>query len=139
MGPAASLPIFQGGALQGRYRARRAEYDAAVADYDRAVLGAYRQAADAVTSARKTRERLVDARAALAASEDAYAIAQARYEGGLSSYLDVLAVQDRLLRARLAVVDLDAALRGADIALISALGGGFDAAASRAAGDFIDG
>ncbi|MDR2856283.1 MAG: efflux transporter outer membrane subunit [Novosphingobium sp.] len=127
-GPAVSLPIFHGGQLQGRYRGARATYDEAVADYDRTVIGAYHDVADAVTGQRSVAQQLVDARVALAASQDAYAVARARYEGGLSSYLDVLVVQDRLLQARLAVAGLDADLRSLDIALIRALGGGFDAA-----------
>jgi NodT family efflux transporter outer membrane factor (OMF) lipoprotein len=125
-GPAISLPIFHGGAIQGRYRGARASYDEAVADYDRSVLGAYQQVADAVTSQGATRKRLADARDALAASQDAYDIAEARYRGGLSNYLDVLTVQDRLLQARLAVAGLNGDLRSVDIALIRALGGGFE-------------
>lgn len=125
VGPAFTLPVFHGGELQGRYRVSRADYDAAVADYDRTVLGAYQQVADAVTISRKVNERLADARSALAASEDAYKVARLRYEGGLSNYLDVLVVHDRLLQVRLAVAGLEGAARSADIALIRALGGGF--------------
>lgn len=124
-GPAISLPIFHGGSIQGRYRGARATYDEAVATYDQAVLSAYREVADAVTSQRAAGRRLLDARAALAASQDAYDVARMRYDGGLSNYLDVLTVQDRLLQARLAVAALDADLRSLDIALIRALGGGF--------------
>lgn len=125
LGPAISLPLFHGGALQGRYRGAAAIYDEAVADYDRTVLAAYQQAADAVTSRASLAARLADARAALAASEEAHAIARRRYEGGLSTYLDVLAVEDRMLQARLFAQALEAASRSADIALIRALGGGF--------------
>jgi NodT family efflux transporter outer membrane factor (OMF) lipoprotein len=128
VGPAVSLPIFHGGAIQGRYRGARASYDEAVANYDKTVVGAYQDVADAVTNQRSVARQLADARAALAASEDAYAIARQRYGGGLSNYLDVLTVEDRLLQARLAVAGLNADLRTVDVALIRALGGGFDAA-----------
>jgi outer membrane protein TolC len=124
-GGAVSLPIFHGGAISGRYRGARATFDEAVADYDRAVLNAYRQVADAATSRHKLAERLAAAHAALAASEDAHALARKRYEGGLSSYLDVLAVEDRLLQARMVANTMLAAGRSADVALIRALGGGF--------------
>jgi NodT family efflux transporter outer membrane factor (OMF) lipoprotein len=127
VGPAVSLPVFHGGAIQGRYRGARATYDEAVANYDKTVVGAYQDVADAVTGQRAAARQLADARAALAASEDAYTIARQRYQGGLSNYLDVLVVQDRLLQARLAVAAIDADLRSLDIALIRALGGGFDA------------
>lgn len=129
-GPAISLPVFHGGEIQGRYRGARATYDEAVADYDKTVLGAYQQVADAVTSQRAVRQRLADARAAVSASEDAYSVARQRYEGGLSNYLSVLVVQDRLLAARLAVAGLNADLHSLDIALIRALGGGFEPVAT---------
>lgn len=124
-GPAISLPLFRGGMLQGRYRGARAEYDLAVADYDRTVLEAYRQTADAVTLRRFIARRLTEAKAAREASEDAYRMAQLRYKAGLSSYFDVLNVEDRVLQARSSVSDLAAAMRDADIQLIRALGGGF--------------
>jgi NodT family efflux transporter outer membrane factor (OMF) lipoprotein len=126
-GPAISLPIFRGGALQSAYRGQRARYDEAVADYDKIVIAAYQDLADAVTSQRMLLGRIGDARASLAASEDAYEIARKRYEGGLSTYLDVLTVQDRLLEARLIEADLNASAHSLRIALIRALGGGFNA------------
>lgn len=128
VGPAVSLPIFHGGELQGRYRGARAEYDEAVASYDRIVLGAYQQVADAVTSDRSLDQRVIDARKALAASEEAYSLARRRYEGGLSTYLDVLQVQDRMLLTRSRVAAIEAAARSIDITLIRALGGGFNTA-----------
>ncbi|MCK0533050.1 efflux transporter outer membrane subunit [Sphingobium agri] len=125
VGPAISLPIFHGGELSGRYRGARATFDEAVANYDRTVLGAYRDVADAVTGRRLLEQRLTEARAALAASEEAYAIAQKRYRGGLFTFLDVLNVEDQLLSARQSVAELEALTFSTDIALIRALGGGF--------------
>jgi NodT family efflux transporter outer membrane factor (OMF) lipoprotein len=125
-GPAISLPLFHGGALRGRYRGAAASYDEAAANYNQSVLSAYGQVADAVTSRRTIAARLLGTRKALAAGEEAYAIARLRYEGGLSAYIDVLNIEDRLLAVRVAVAELVAAARTADIALIRALGGGYD-------------
>jgi outer membrane protein TolC len=125
-GPAISLPLFRGGALRGRYRGAAASYDEAAASYNQTVLSAYLQVADAVTSRRTIAARLVGARKALAAGEEAYAIARLRYEGGLSAYIDVLNIEDRLLSVRVAVAELVAAARTTDIALIRALGGGYE-------------
>jgi len=124
-GPAISLPIFHGGALKGRYRGARADYDVAVASYNATVLAAYRETADAATMARMAAQRLADARSALAASQDAYDVAMARYKGGLASYLEVLQVEDRLLQARIGATLAQTAVRNSDIALVRALGGGF--------------
>ncbi|KQX20297.1 MULTISPECIES: efflux transporter outer membrane subunit [unclassified Sphingomonas] len=128
--PSISLPIFRGGALSGQYRGARGSYDEAVALYNGTVLAAYREVADAVTSQRGTADRLAQSRQALSDSEEAYAVARKRYEGGLSTYLNVLSSEEKLLQARRAVADLDARTFALDVALVRALGGGFTAAPS---------
>jgi NodT family efflux transporter outer membrane factor (OMF) lipoprotein len=132
-GPAISLPIFRGGELQGKYRGARATYDASVASYDRTVTDAYRAVADAVVSQRALGERLGHSEQALADSQAAYAVAKQRYEGGLSTFLDVLSAQDRALQALRTVADLKARAFTLDVALVRALGGGFTAPAAASA------
>ncbi|MBM7404651.1 MULTISPECIES: efflux transporter outer membrane subunit [Sphingomonas] len=125
VGPAFTLPIFRGGQLSGQYRGARASYDEAVASYDGTVANAYREVADAVTSQRALVERLAQTREALAASEEAWSLARQRYEGGLSTFLDVLTAEDRVLQNRTAVADLEARSFALDVQLVRALGGGF--------------
>jgi NodT family efflux transporter outer membrane factor (OMF) lipoprotein len=129
-GPAISLPIFRGGQLQGRYREVRGGFDEAVAQYDRAVADAFRDVADAVTSQRGLAAQIADRRQALIDSEAAYSVARQRFEGGLSTFLDVLTAEDRVLQARRAVADLNARSFAVDVALVRALGGGFSSPTS---------
>ena len=124
IGPAISLPIFHGGTLSGSYRVARATYDEAVADYDNTVIAALHDAADATASHRMLEQRLVRAGQALSDSEEAYSLARARYEGGLSTYLDVLTAEERMLQYRLTVADLRSRAAVVDVSLIRALGGG---------------
>lgn len=124
-GPAISLPIFRGGQLAGQYKRARAGYDEAVATYDGTVATAFREVADAVTSQRALGTRLAESRQALADSEAAYGIARQRYEGGLSTFLDVLTAEERVLQNRQIVVDLEARAFTLDVQLVRALGGGF--------------
>ena len=126
-GPAISLPIFHGGALQGQYRGARGAYDEAVARYDSGVIQALRQVADAATSQKALIVRLSESRAALADAEEGNALARKRYEGGLSSYLDVLSAEEGVLEARQTVAELEARAFTLDIAMVRALGGGFQA------------
>lgn len=126
-GPAISLPIFHGGELQGRYRGARASYDEAVANYDKIVTDAYHAVADAVVSRTALATRLADSQLSLRDSTAAYGIATQRYQGGLSTFLDVLTAQDRALQAQRTVADLQARAFTLDIALVRALGGGFAA------------
>ncbi len=127
-GPAISLPLFDGGARRGRYRGAEAVYDEAVDNYNKAVVSAYQQVADALSAQATVAQRRSETRAALAASEEAYAIARRRYDGGLSTYLDVLTVEDRLLQVRSAAAGLEALTGRVNIALIRALGGGYQPA-----------
>ena len=125
IGPALSLPIFSGGRLEGNYRASHAEYDASIAAYDGALTQALKDVADVATSSRALGLRLAKSRDAVTSSGQAYAIAQNRYRGGLSNYLDVLAAEDSLIANRRAVADLETRAFALDIALARALGGGF--------------
>jgi NodT family efflux transporter outer membrane factor (OMF) lipoprotein len=125
VGPAVSLPIFEGGRLRAGLRGAEADRDAAVASYDAAVTEAFRQVADVVASSRALRAQLSDSQAALAASEDAYRIAKLRYQGGLSTYPSVLLAEQGTLRRQRIVADLQARALALDVALVRALGGGF--------------
>jgi len=124
-GLALSLPIFSAGRLEGAYRGARADYDAAVADYDQTLVEALQQVADAATSVRQLQTRLTEARRALAASEEAYRIANLRYQGGLTNYLAVLVAEDGLIIQRRTLAILEARTLALDAALARALGGGF--------------
>ncbi|MBB5710931.1 efflux transporter outer membrane subunit [Sphingomonas xinjiangensis] len=133
VGPAVSLPIFRGGQLTGQYRGARAAFDEAVANYDSTVSTAYREVADAVTSQRALATRLSESRQALASSEQAYGVARQRYEGGLSTFLDVLTAEERVLQARQIVADLETRAFTLDVQLVRALGGGFSTTSAAAA------
>ncbi|MDB5467058.1 MAG: efflux system, outer rane lipoprotein NodT family, partial [Phenylobacterium sp.] len=128
VGPAISLPIFEGGRLRAGLRGAEADRDAAVASYDGAVAEAFRQVADVVASQRALGAQLDSSRAALTASEDAYRIARLRYQGGLSTYTQLLTVEQAVLGRRRRVADLEARAFALDVALVRALGGGFHSA-----------
>jgi NodT family efflux transporter outer membrane factor (OMF) lipoprotein len=128
VGPAVTLPIFEGGSLRAGLRGAEADRDAAVASYDAAVTEAFRQVADVVASSRALSSQVADSRAALAASEDAYRIAKLRYQGGLSTYPAVLLAEQGVLQRRRIVADLDSRALALDVQLVRALGGGFHSA-----------
>ena len=125
LGPALRLPIFSLGRLEGAYRGQRGAYDEAVASYDRTLANALRDVADAATGVTSLQAQLASARSALASDEEAYRVAQLRYTGGLSPYLNVLTVENTLIAQRRTVADLEGQAAGVDVALVRALGGGF--------------
>ncbi len=126
-GAAISLPIFEGGRLQGRYRGSRADYDVAVATYDRTLIGALRDVADIVAQRAATERQLVGRREALAAAAEASKLADLRYRAGLSNQIVQLTAEDSMVALSRAVADLEARQLSLDIALIRALGGGYHA------------
>ena len=126
VGPAVTLPIFEGGKLRANLRGARANYDEAVASYDAAVVQALHDVADAAAGERALATRLKESRNALTAYEEAYRVARLRYDGGLANFQTVLLAEDSVLQARRTVVDLEARGFTLDIQLIKALGGGFN-------------
>jgi NodT family efflux transporter outer membrane factor (OMF) lipoprotein len=128
VGPAVSLPIFEGGRLRAGLKGSEAGRDEAVAAYDAAVVEAFHQVADVVASQHALGVQLQQSQAALTASEDAYRVARLRYSGGLSTYTTLLQVEQEVLRRRRTVADLQARAFALDVALVRALGGGFHSA-----------
>ena len=124
-GAAVSLPIFDGGRLQGRYRGARADFDSAVANYDRTLIAALRDVADIVTSRAATERQLSERQDALKAATDAARLAGLRYRAGLSNQLEQLVAEDSMTQLARQVADLQARSLSLDIALIRALGGGY--------------
>ncbi|KIP13743.1 MarR family transcriptional regulator [Burkholderia ubonensis] len=125
--PAIHLPIFDAGALRAQLKGRYADFDYDVAAYNQTLINALSDVATQVTQIRSTDLQLVDARKALDAQSTAYQLAVVRYRSGLNQQLQVLNADDNRLAAETAVVNLEMGRRGQQIALIKALGGGFDA------------
>jgi len=127
VGPALTLPVFDGGRLRATKRGAEAEYDAAKAQYDGVLITALREVADAGTSQRLLAQRLDSAQAAEAGALASWQVASNRYKGGLATYLDVLSSEDALIQTRRTTASLKARAFALDVAMIRALGGGYRA------------
>jgi len=125
VGPAISLPIFNGGRLQGQLRGADADYAEAVANYDRTVVQALQDVADAAVSQKALGGQIVKTGEAVDAAREAWRIQNNRYTGGLSTYLDVLSAEDSLLSNLRVQTDLQSRSFTLDVALVRALGGGY--------------
>jgi NodT family efflux transporter outer membrane factor (OMF) lipoprotein len=128
-GPALHLPIFNRNALRAQFGARLAGYDLAVARYNDSVLGAAREAADASSNLQALEQQRTAAAAGLEAMQRARDLAQLRHRQGLGNYLDVLSADISLLSQQRVVAALRDDQRQATLALIRALGGGYEQAA----------
>jgi NodT family efflux transporter outer membrane factor (OMF) lipoprotein len=124
-GAAIHLPIFDAGKLRADYAGATAGLDEAVANYNETVVAAVRQAADAVTQLRAVEGQAEQQRAALAAAEASFDLAQRRYRSGLNPQQNVLDAQSILIQARRQYAALSSDEASARVALVMAVGGGF--------------
>lgn len=127
VGPALTLPIFEGGALRAQLRGKAAQADAAIAQYNATLVDAVHEVADAIAARQSIGQQIAQQEQALAAAQDAMRLVDQRYQAGLSNYLTVLTVQSSVLKLQQAGVDLKAQALADDVALIRALGGGYTA------------
>ncbi len=130
VGPAIDLPIFEGGALRANLRAHDAQADEAVDAYNATLVRAVREAADAISQRRSTQAQLQAQSRALKLASQAHRLAGQRYAAGLGNELVVLQTQEPVLQLRQLGARLKTQALVDDVALIRALGGGYDAAGS---------
>jgi NodT family efflux transporter outer membrane factor (OMF) lipoprotein len=125
IGPSATLPIFDAGQRNAAVDQARAAFDEAAADYRQSVLDAFRDVEDNLAALRQLELESRTQDAAVAASGRALYQAQQRYTGGLVTYLEVVTAQNTALQAQLTAADIAGRRMTASVALIKALGGGW--------------
>ncbi|WP_084545191.1 efflux transporter outer membrane subunit [Derxia gummosa] len=123
--PAISLPIFEGGRLRAQLKTRAAAADEAIGVYNLTLTLAIRDVANALTSGRAIDRQAEQQRAAQAAAESAYDLAEQRYRAGLGSFLTVLSAESSVLAERRRGTELRARALENQISLVRALGGGY--------------
>ncbi|MFN8653251.1 MAG: efflux transporter outer membrane subunit [Gemmatimonadales bacterium] len=121
-----SIPLFTGGRLVNEQRAARARAEQARARYEQAVLSAAREASDALAGLRLSRDQLAAQETQTQALRRAFALAEKRYESGISSYLEVLDAQRGLFAAELQLVQVERQYLSATVQLYRALGGSWE-------------
>ncbi|SEE98685.1 efflux transporter, outer membrane factor (OMF) lipoprotein, NodT family [Burkholderia sp. WP9] len=125
VGPAIHLPIFDAGELRAQLKGRYADFDYAVATYNQALVAALSEVATQLADLRSTDAQLVDAQTAQDAASKAAELALVQYKAGLTNQLTVLNADVNALSANQSVANLRMNRLDQQIALASALGGGF--------------
>ena len=110
-----------------------AQRDAALAGYEGAIQTAFREVADALAVQGTIAERLRAAAANSEAAADTAALTDARYKGGVDSFLASLDAQRSLYSARRSEIATRLLLAQTRIALFRALGGDSEAGAEAGA------
>jgi len=126
LGPSALATLFDAGRRRGLTEERRAEYDAAVAAYRETALTAFQEVEDQLAALRLLALEEKQQAAAVAAAERAVRLAENRYQGGITTYLEVVTAQTVALSNERTAVDILTRHMTASVNLVKALGGGFE-------------
>ena len=123
--PAITLPIFNMGRLQANVEFNEAVAQQAGLQYQQTLQQALREVSDALVGVRKRQQFRQQQELLVNALVDASQVANMRYEGGVSSYLEVLDTERQLFQAELDLVQARRDESSSVIALYKALGGGW--------------
>ena len=127
LGADALEPILQGGRNRANLAAARAAYDQAVANYRHSVLTAFQEVEDGISNLSTLSQALTTQAAAVDDARKALDIANNRYVGGVTTYLDVITAQTTLLNSERLETQLLGQQMVSSVYLVKALGGSWDA------------
>jgi NodT family efflux transporter outer membrane factor (OMF) lipoprotein len=129
VGPSALFTIFDVGRRRAATDQALAAYDQAVANYRQTVLTGFQQVEDNVAALRILEREAQVQSAAVAAAEKYLALANTRYTGGVTSYLEVTTAESAALSDEVTAVNILGRRMVAAVTLVQALGGGWDRSA----------
>jgi multidrug efflux system outer membrane protein len=120
-------PLFEGGKLRGQLQLSEATKQEMVLNYQKTIAGAFRDVSNALIALNKQRAYREQQEKLVNAAQDAVRLANIRYQGGSTAYLEVLTTSSNLYAAQLNLVSAQQGEALALVQLYSALGGGWQA------------
>jgi multidrug efflux system outer membrane protein len=118
-------PIFEGGKLRGQLKLSEATKQEMVLSYQKTIATAFHDVSNALIAVNKQRDAREQQERLVAAAADAARLAQMRYQGGATSYLEVLTTDATLFSAQLNLVNAQEGEAVSLVQLYQALGGGW--------------
>ncbi len=118
-------PIYAGGRLEAELDVASARERQAIARYQGVVQGAFRDVRAALATQAQARATYEAEQARVAALQESVRLARLRYEGGLSSQLELLDAERQLLAAEINRIEALRTQHTAIANLMQALGGGW--------------
>jgi NodT family efflux transporter outer membrane factor (OMF) lipoprotein len=126
IGASASATIFDVGRRRALNDQAMASYDSTVASYRETVLTAFQQVEDNLAALRILEDEAGVQAAAVQAAQRSLELSNTRYEGGVTSYLEVITAQNAALSDEVTAVNILGRRMASAVLLIQALGGGWD-------------
>ena len=118
-------PIYDTGKNQRRVDAEVARVEQLVNSYEQTILNAYREVNDALVALRTYKAEFEARRRQMEAAKNAAELSWVRYEGGMTSYLEVLDLQRSLFTSQLKASETLQLQLISTVRLYQALGGGW--------------
>ena len=119
-------PIFEGGKLRGQLQLSEHAKEEMVLNYQKTITEAFRDVSNALVAVNKQRAAREQQEKLVAAARDASQLARTRYQGGATSYLEVLTNDSNLFSAQLNLVATQEGEALSLVQLYGALGGGWE-------------
>ncbi|WP_063618909.1 efflux transporter outer membrane subunit [Bradyrhizobium sp. th.b2] len=126
VGPAISIPIFEGGRLRSTLTLRESQQREAAVLFQKTVLRAWKDVDDALTAYREAQRRRADIARAVTENQAALQAARQRYSEGAIDFLNVLSSQTQLLQSENDLADSNTQIATGLVNLYRALGGGWE-------------
>ena len=124
-GPGLSVPIFEGGRLQGALQLQEGRQQEAGITYQKTVLSAWHEVDDALVAYQANQRRRDSLQQAVMHSQHALDSVHQQYAQGTVDFLNVLTVQNTLLSNQAALVESTAQVSLSLVQVYGALGGGW--------------
>jgi multidrug efflux system outer membrane protein len=121
--PNVSYPIFRAGAGKANVHYSEAQRDAALATYEKSVQTAFREVSDALARRGTAADQLKAQQALTASAKDNFVIADARYRGGIDTFLNSLDAQRSYYSAQQTLVSTQLTEASNLVTLYRVLGG----------------
>jgi NodT family efflux transporter outer membrane factor (OMF) lipoprotein len=126
VGASSFVTIFDVGRRHALNDEAKANYDSTVADYRETVLNAFQQVEDNLAALRILEQEAGVQAVAVQAAQRSLDLSNTRYEGGVTSYLEVITAQNAALTDEVTAVNILGRRMANAVLLIQALGGGWD-------------
>jgi len=126
IGGSAAQTIFDGGRRRAASDEARAGYDYAVANYRETTLTAFQQVEDNLAALSVLENEAGVQATAVEAAQRSLDLSVTRYEGGVTTYLEVITAQNAALADEVTAVNILGRRMASAVQLVEALGGGWD-------------
>ncbi len=127
LGPQLAETLIDGGLRGAQVAEARAAYDASVDNYRQTVLAGFEQVEDNIVTLRVLEQQAVIEEAAVAAAREAERLTLNQYKAGTVPYSSVITAQTTRLSAEETALSVLSSRLQASVALIEAVGGGWNA------------